>query len=186
MRMVRILAFCAALLACAHTQEQAPAAAPKPEPVAQPTPPPAAAPTPAPAPEPVAEPAFRPPPAPPPMPMETLAASVYFAFDKYYLTHESRAALARLVDAASAAGTTVRIEGNCDERGSVEYNIALGQRRADAAKKYLVRLGVSEEQITAISYGKDRPKALGHDAKSWRENRRDDVFIISAPRVSQR
>ena len=69
----------------------------------------------------------------------------------------------------------VRIEGNCDERGSGQYNLALGQRRADAAKKYLATLGVQSPQITAISFGAEKPKATGHDEDAWKQNRRDDV-----------
>jgi len=69
----------------------------------------------------------------------------------------------------------VRIEGNCDERGSEQYNLALGQRRADAAKKYLAGLGVQSPQITAISFGAEKPKAQGHDEEAWKQNRRDDV-----------
>ena len=68
----------------------------------------------------------------------------------------------------------VRIEGNCDERGSEQYNLALGQRRAEAARKYLDNLGVKHEQITAISFGAERPKAQGHDEEAWKQNRRDD------------
>ena len=69
----------------------------------------------------------------------------------------------------------VRIEGNADERGSGQYNLALGQRRADSAKKYLDNLGVKTEQITAISFGSEKPKATGHDEEAWKQNRRDDV-----------
>jgi peptidoglycan-associated lipoprotein len=68
----------------------------------------------------------------------------------------------------------VRIEGNCDERGTAQYNVALGYRRADSAKKYLLQMGASENQITTISFGKERPRAKGHDEESWRQNRRDD------------
>lgn len=175
---LRILALCAALVACAHTQEPAPVVAPRPEPVAQPAPPPAVAPAPTPVPEVK--------PVQPAIVAEVPAASIYFAFDKSFLTEESRAALEKLVGIASASGTKVRIEGNCDERGSVEYNIGLGQRRADSAKSYLVRLGVPAGNIATISFGEERPKLLGHDEASWRENRRDDVFILPAPKVSLR
>jgi peptidoglycan-associated lipoprotein len=110
-------------------------------------------------------------------------ASIYFAFDKYDLTEVSRARLAHTLDAANVAGAKVRIEGNCDERGSNEYNLALGQRRADAARNYLVRMGVPADRIQAISYGEERPKMLGHDEESWRENRRADVFVTAPPVV---
>ncbi len=165
------LSLVAVLAACAHAPPPAPET--KPEPVAQPAPQPAA---PAPAPAPPVEVAK---PAPP-----ALAASVYFAFDKDILTKASRATLDGIVTQASAAGARVRIEGNCDERGSTEYNIGLGQRRADAAKKYLVGLGVPADSIETLSWGKERPKAIGHDPESWRENRRDDVFITPPPALS--
>src|SRR2546422_301333 len=82
---------------------------------------------------------------------------------------------------------SIRIEGNCDERGSREYNLALGQRRADAAKKYLTDLGLAADRITTISYGKERPRAPGHDEEAWKENRRDDLVPSSQTRnaVSQ-
>ncbi len=167
------LSLVAVLAACAHAPPPAPET--KPEPVAQPAPQPAA---PAPAPAPPVEVAKPAPPAP------ALAASVYFAFDKDILTKASRATLDGIVTQASAAGARVRIEGNCDERGSTEYNIGLGQRRADAAKKYLVGLGVPADSIETLSWGKERPKAIGHDPESWRENRRDDVFITPPPALS--
>ena len=75
----------------------------------------------------------------------------------------------------------VRIEGNCDERGSGQYNLALGQRRADSAKKYLATLGVGSGQITAISFGAEKPKALGHDEEAI-----DVVFHASIADVVER
>ncbi len=163
-----------ALLACAHAKPAEEAAVQKqPEPVAQPTPPP-----------PVVAPVEKP--APPPKVTEEVAkpyvpqveAALYFAFDKSDLTSQSRNDLQAVADKAKS-GALIRIEGNCDERGTSEYNIGLGQRRADAAKKYLVNLGLDASKITTISYGKERPKMLGHDPESWRENRRDDIFIQS-------
>jgi peptidoglycan-associated lipoprotein len=181
MRALRILTVCAALFACAHEQPKAEAPATKPEPVAQATPAPIA---PAPAPAVVPEaPAVQPAP-PPAIVIDIPVARLYFAFDKYFLNETSRTSLERIALAASEPGATVRIEGNCDERGSVEYNIGLGQRRADAAKTYLIKLGVPEQSITAISYGEERPLLLGHDEESWKENRRDDVFIKAPPKVS--
>lgn len=69
----------------------------------------------------------------------------------------------------------VRVEGNCDERGSNEYNLALGLRRADAVKKLLVLGGAHESQIMTVSYGEERPLALGHDESAWQQNRRADL-----------
>jgi peptidoglycan-associated lipoprotein len=102
--------------------------------------------------------------------------SVFFEFDSATLTQEAR-------DRLSAVGTIlakhsplkVRIEGNCDERGSEQYNLALGQRRAESAKRYLVSLGARESQLTAISFGAEKPRAQGHDEEAWRQNRRDDL-----------
>ncbi len=72
---------------------------------------------------------------------------------------------------------TVMIEGNCDERGTEEYNLALGQRRADAAKKYLIELGVDAKRMSTISYGEDRPVDPGHDEEAWARNR-NDHFVL--------
>jgi peptidoglycan-associated lipoprotein len=69
----------------------------------------------------------------------------------------------------------VRLEGNCDERGSAEYNLALGQRRADGVKKLLIAGGAKADQITSISYGKEKPKLTCHAEKCWKENRRTDL-----------
>ncbi len=67
----------------------------------------------------------------------------------------------------------MRIEGNCDERGTVEYNLALGQKRADAAKAYLVNLGVDGKRLETVSYGKEKPVDPGHNEEAWAKNRRD-------------
>ncbi|MBV8466524.1 MAG: peptidoglycan-associated lipoprotein Pal [Burkholderiales bacterium] len=102
--------------------------------------------------------------------------SVYFDFDKYDIRDDQRAT----VDAhgkylAGRGDRSVRIEGNADERGSREYNLALGQKRAEAVKKALEVLGAKEGQLEATSNGKEKPKATGHDEASWAENRRDDI-----------
>ncbi|MGZ3266268.1 MAG: OmpA family protein, partial [Croceibacterium sp.] len=70
------------------------------------------------------------------------------------------------------------IEGHCDERGTREYNIALGDRRANAAKNYLVSLGVPAARLTTVSYGKERPVALGSDEASWAKNRRAVTVVL--------
>src|SRR5205807_7864188 len=102
--------------------------------------------------------------------------SVFFEFDSATLTGDAKEKLTAVGDVLARHGELkVRIEGNCDERGSEQYNLALGQRRADAAKKYLDNLGVKAEQITAISFGAEKPKAAGHDEEAWKQNRRDDV-----------
>ena len=102
--------------------------------------------------------------------------SVFFEFDSSQLTKDAQEKLSAVADVlVKHPELKVRIEGNCDERGSEQYNLALGQRRADSAKKYLDNLGVKGEQITAISFGAERPKAQGHDEEAWKQNRRDDV-----------
>jgi len=102
--------------------------------------------------------------------------SVFFEFDSATLTREAQEKLSNVANVLTAhPELKVRIEGNCDERGSGQYNLALGQRRADSAKKYLAGLGVRSGQITAISFGAEKPKALGHDEEAWKENRRDDL-----------
>ncbi len=147
---------------CKHTT----AAATSSEPIAAPAPAPAATPAPAPAAQPapaVAE----------TVPVET--QSVFFDFDSSDLKPEGQDFLSQFGSLlAKHRDLHVRIEGNCDERGTAQYNIALGQRRADAARKYLVQMGASDEQLTTVSYGKERPKATGHGETAWRENRRDD------------
>jgi peptidoglycan-associated lipoprotein len=104
------------------------------------------------------------------------ARSVYYEFDKSDLSAEDR----RLVEANARylrqhPDTKVRVEGNADERGSAEYNLALGQRRAETVAKALRAGGVAEDRLEAVSYGKEKPKADGHDEKSWAENRRSDI-----------
>ncbi len=98
---------------------------------------------------------------------------VYFDFDKYEINETYRAALER--DAATIkdhAGVKVVVEGHCDERGTEEYNLALGERRAMAVKAYLVTLGVSDGQLYTISYGEERPVDNGHNEAAWSKNRR--------------
>ncbi len=74
---------------------------------------------------------------------------------------------------------TIRIEGNCDERGTEQYNMALGAKRAQSAKDYLMTYGIDASRMTTISYGKERPLALGHNEEAWAKNRRDDFVVTS-------
>ncbi|MDI9348981.1 MAG: peptidoglycan-associated lipoprotein Pal [Candidatus Symbiobacter sp.] len=98
---------------------------------------------------------------------------VFFAYDKSDLTKAARDVLdCQAVWLAANKSTTVRIEGHCDERGTREYNIALGERRANAVKNYLVAKGVEGNRLNTISYGKERPAAVGSDEEAWRQNRR--------------
>ena len=104
-----------------------------------------------------------------------LKRSVYFEFDKYDVKPEYRAlveANARWLKANPKARLV--IEGNADEQGSREYNLALGQKRAESVSKMMTLLGVRAEQVEAISYGEERPRIDGHDEKAWAQNRRSD------------
>lgn len=102
--------------------------------------------------------------------------SVYFGFDRYTVAEAFRPVVqAHAAYLSAHREKKIRIEGNADENGSREYNLALGQMRAAAVRNALVLLGVSDAQIEAVSWGKERPKALGHDEASWAENRRADI-----------
>ena len=106
-------------------------------------------------------------------------ATIYFDFDSYILAAPSRATLQKNgEDLLKDISLKVQIQGNCDERGSDEYNLALGERRAKAAMDYLVTLGVPAERLSIISYGKEKPVDPGHDEAAWSKNRRDDFAII--------
>ena len=104
----------------------------------------------------------------------------HFEFDQAQLTGESRQKLQTLATAMKAhPAARIRIAGNCDELGTTEYNLALGQRRAEVARRYLVELGVTDARVDTISYGEERPLSPGHDAESHAQNRRDDVELLS-------
>jgi peptidoglycan-associated lipoprotein len=103
--------------------------------------------------------------------------SIYFNFDSALLDSGSRSTLQEVSKQLTRNQKTVRIEGNCDERGTTEYNIALGEKRARAAKQYLERLGIHGRRISVVSYGSERPKDPGHDEAAWAKNRRDDFRI---------
>ncbi len=97
---------------------------------------------------------------------------VYFDFDKYNIRSGDAEILKKDYEWFGSNSGRVRIEGNCDERGTVEYNLVLGQKRADAAKGYLVNLGVDASRLDTISYGKEKPVDPGHDEAAWAKNRR--------------
>jgi peptidoglycan-associated lipoprotein len=150
---------------CAKRAVKAPPAPAPPPPIETPapTPPP---PTPPPA----------PPPAPTPAPPQVTAADfgpALFDYDSYALRDDARAALdqnARLL--RENASLQITIEGHCDERGTVEYNQALGEKRAQAARDYLTGAGLDASRIQIVSYGKERPFEPGHDEAAWAKNRR--------------
>jgi peptidoglycan-associated lipoprotein len=133
-----------------------------------------------------------PPPPPPPAPPAPVVVppvvpapgapdkleSIYFDFDKYVIKPEFRDALKRNADwLQQNPGAKVVIEGNCDERGTNEYNMALGQRRADAAAKYLVDLGVAKDRVGTVSFGEEKPICTEKTEECWAKNRRDDVRV---------
>ncbi|MBU3658163.1 MAG: peptidoglycan-associated lipoprotein Pal [Rhodocyclaceae bacterium] len=103
--------------------------------------------------------------------------SVYFDYDQYDVKGEYKNQLqAHAKFIASEPNARVLVQGNTDDRGSREYNLALGQRRADAIKKQLVLMGAPESQIESVSLGKEKPKALGDNEAAWAENRRGDML----------
>ncbi|MFZ5748076.1 MAG: peptidoglycan-associated lipoprotein Pal [Pseudomonadota bacterium] len=109
-----------------------------------------------------------------------MSDTIHFAFDQYDIDDEARAVLdsqARWL--VQYPNVRITIEGHCDERGTREYNLALGDRRANAAKNYLASRGVSASRITTISYGKERPLALGSDEESWAANRRAVTIVLN-------
>jgi len=154
--------------------------APPPVPPPGAPPPPPAPPPPAPAPAPVAPPTVAP--TPPPAPPKEYRANdalkqVFFAFDK----SDIRPADAKVLDASAAylkanPNQLVLIEGHCDERGTAEYNLALGERRAKSAMNYLVANGIEASRITTISYGKERPVCTEKNEACWSKNR-NDTFL---------
>lgn len=120
------------------------------------------------------------PPPPPPVPLQL--ETVYFDYDKYNLTPEATDLMAdnaRQLAMPDQMDATIRIEGNCDERGSDEYNMALGEKRAATARDYLVNYGINPNRISIISYGESRPVDRAHSEGAWAKNRRDDFKIIS-------
>jgi peptidoglycan-associated lipoprotein len=159
------------------------------------------APPPAPAPQPEQRPAPPPPrvePTPPPARIDTtpkvntdsieavnrareaLLAKLYFDFDRSDLRDDQRSVLdAKLPVLQANPGVRIRIEGNADERGSDEYNMALGMRRAQTARKYLVDHGVDAARIDIVSYGEERPVCQEHDESCWSQNRRDEFVIVA-------
>jgi peptidoglycan-associated lipoprotein len=104
--------------------------------------------------------------------------NINFAFDKSDIREEDKAKLQAIADFMKAyPQAKVQIAGHCDERGTVEYNLALGERRSHAAQAYLVGLGVMTDRLTTISFGKEKPLVTGHDEQSWLENRRDEFKL---------
>jgi peptidoglycan-associated lipoprotein len=164
--MVAVLALAAAATGCAKKAVEAPPTPPPAPKVEQPTPPPA-------------PPTETKPPAPAPLTQSDLQP-VFFALDSDVLSAQARTKLdanAKLL--RDHADAQITIEGHCDERGTVEYNLALGERRAQAARDYLVNAGINTARIQIISYGKERPFDPGHDESAWQKNRRAHFVLRS-------
>ncbi len=175
------LLLAAGLLVTAGCCTKKPAPAPAPEVVAEPAPAPVPVPTEAPIVVPVAEPVA-----------ETLPADlaelnkkgylkdVFFDYDQYDIRADQRDALAANAEWLKKWPTVkIQVEGHCDERGSNKYNMALGEKRANAARDYLVSLGIDGSRISTISYGEERPFVQGQTEESWSQNRRAH-FVITA------
>lgn len=112
--------------------------------------------------------------------LKTGMESIYFNFDAIDLDPAARDSLLatyRYLQAKS--DVKVRIEGNCDERGSAEYNLALGEKRAKVARKYLTTMGIAGDRLSTISYGKEKPADPSHNEDAWKKNRRDDFVVVS-------
>jgi peptidoglycan-associated lipoprotein len=109
-----------------------------------------------------------------------LKATVYFDYDQDALTSDAASRLEAKVPVMQANhDVRIRVEGHTDERGSDEYNLALGQRRAAAARKFLVSRGIEEGRIETVSYGEERPACAEHEESCWAKNRRDE-FVVTA------
>ncbi len=152
---------------CSKEEPPPPTAEAQPRPAAPPPPPPAPVPTPPPGPS-ISQQAFQ----------EFQNQDVYFDFDKYDLRTDARTTLDRKASFLNQnSSVRVQVEGHCDERGTNEYNMALGERRANAAKQYLTTAGISAGRLSTISYGEERPLDPGHTEAAWARNRRAHFVI---------
>jgi peptidoglycan-associated lipoprotein len=106
-----------------------------------------------------------------------LLKTVYFAFDSSELTPDAQATLRTNAQWLKAnPGYKVLIQGHCDERGTIEYNLALGERRGSAVRDYLANLGIARADMRVVSYGEERPATPGHDESAWSRNRRAEIL----------
>jgi peptidoglycan-associated lipoprotein len=113
-------------------------------------------------------------------PVEIKFETVYFDFDKAELRQDARDVLSKNAETIlkSLSKSKIQIEGHCDERGSAEYNLALGENRAKSVQKYLTTLGVKAANLSVISYGKEKPAVTGNDEAAWAKNRRAEFVIV--------
>ena len=111
--------------------------------------------------------------------LEAITARIHFEFDKSDVTDAGAAVLQRKAEALRQyPGVTLTIEGHCDERGSLEYNLALGMRRAESARRYLVSLGLDESRFRTVSFGEERPVVNMSNESAWAQNRRDEFVMV--------
>lgn len=104
--------------------------------------------------------------------------TVYFDFDRFTIRDDMQSILEKNAEwLKKNSNVKIRIEGHCDERGTNEYNIALGERRAQSIKEYIVNYGINPSRLSTISYGEEKPVAPGHDEDSWTKNRRGEFVI---------
>ncbi|EEF59642.1 peptidoglycan-associated lipoprotein Pal [Pedosphaera parvula] len=110
-------------------------------------------------------------------------ATVYFDFDKFSIRSSDQSKLSEVANyLKSHPGTAVRVEGNCDERGTEEYNRSLGERRALAAREALATMGVDPTLVETVSFGEDKPAVPGHDESAYAKNRRDEFVVLNPPK----
>jgi peptidoglycan-associated lipoprotein len=113
--------------------------------------------------------------------LQSALDKIYYNFDSAALSESARSTLSKNADSMMKhPASKINIEGNCDERGSAEYNLALGERRAKAARQYLVTLGIEPGRLSTISYGKEKPALQGNGEEAWAKNRRAE-FVIETP-----
>lgn len=112
--------------------------------------------------------------------LQSALEKIYFDFDSVNLSESARRTLTKNAAALKKESLAiVRIEGNCDERGSAEYNLALGERRAKSAQQYLIALGIKADRLSTISYGKEKPAVQGNAEPAWAKNRRDEFVVVT-------
>jgi peptidoglycan-associated lipoprotein len=110
----------------------------------------------------------------------SLLKDIHFGFDRYDLTPKARDILSQNAELLlKNPGAKIQIEGHCDERGTIEYNLALGERRATSTREYLISLGVSTNRISTISYGEEMPLDSRHNEDAWAKNRRSHFIILA-------
>ena len=111
------------------------------------------------------------------------AQTIYFDYDKSAIKASEQGKLDDVAAYMKSHGdVALRVEGNCDERGTEEYNRSLGERRALGGREYLVKLGIDASRIDTVTYGEDKPAETGHDEAAWSKNRRDDFVVLLAPK----